>query len=500
MEYAVWLIFIPFVIAHDLSSPPASYVDVGEPYHFIPTSLSPSIICRRNPHWVTRVVRVFQRQSIIISSTSSNAFPLHAYLSSNEIDLHNRAPWLHPIASIQPSLSFSIFQPTTAQVNHDPGFYELLEQTVLILPSLDSDCVAFILPPGRSSFDHFPPIRVNVAFEGRLDWSRIWRLTIGLAAYMIAPMLSKNLTFYYLSGVGMSVIGSLLIILLVGMRLFPKRTSLVLQGIIVIGGGAFSLFVLCLDYLRSAMLNFVSKNAGLVICYVLLMSLLSSAILYWLSLPERLIKNFPRTQTMLKLIIRTIGVLLIASAPQLPIDFPAINKLGVHIADLIETKLNVDVTVAMPPTSVLIRLIFAAVVVVLLSFLPDFRSSRRDHMHHHAHSEHILPPIPCAASSPIASNGTRPFWKPPGSGYRESSTPKTTSYGGYSYDEYVRVNGHDRDYCLSPVRASRTSAYTTPNRCQPMMNSPRSHNRRRSQVGWTVTQEAILTDDEDEDY
>ncbi|VDK43090.1 unnamed protein product [Taenia asiatica] len=474
------------------------YLPYGSGERLIITGFAPRVVCLRRPPWFEWIFSAFQRHTIKIVATSPEVYPFYAFTATDEYDLRSRAPWLHDFPSPSLLSSFFPFSPASG-----PGYLELREDTSIELFGFDSHCVAFISQPGKTYYSYQDGIDVD--FEARIDWFRISRLFSGFALYFIAPALSNNLTFYYFTGMSLSIIGSVLIILLIAMRLLPKRTTLLLQGALLIGGGAFSFFVIYLDYLRSLLWGFVLNNAGWVLCYVLGTALISVATLYWLGLPERLMQSFPRTQTLTQLLIRIAAVLLIASAPHLPSQLLILTDIVHLAAHYAKVWLNIDPSPLLAASPLAIRAVFAGVALAVVSYISTMLSKgrrKRPPMDPSWENCYLLAP-PCASSSPYNRQNMKPVWRPPGSSFH--ATPSTSSYGGYVYraeenNEYAagctEAYWDGNGYVFSPVPRVRSNR-STPRRQTASSRSLKS----RSKVGWVVMQDAVLTDDdEEEDY
>ena len=470
------------------------YLTYNEHKHLTLTNFVPTLVCLKRAPWFGFPLCLFWHSVIEVNATSPNVYPLRAFTGTSASDLQTRSPWLQEFSSVTSLLS--VFNSPTLE----PGNFELLEDTTIDFVGLDSHCIAFISPSG-SNF-HNRPAGIDVKFDYGLDWSRIFRFLTGLGLFLTAPILSNNLIFYYASGMGLSVIGSAIILLLIAMRLLPKRTSFLLQGALLIGGGALSFFLLYLEYLRSLLWDLLSKNILWVLCYALGTVVISGAILYWFSLPERLIKSVPRTQILIQFIIRIIGVFLIATAPHLPSQLPILTDFLISLANLAKNWLNIDSSVVSIISPLLLRTLFVGVVLFLYHFTTSLRKKERESIIHNLSWENYqLPDLPCATSSPYVKQNTKPLWHPPGSAFHD--VPLTTNYGGYGYfaDDVscAYVNGSTESYwdgngyVFSPVGSKVRSKGLTPRREMP--------SKRRSQVGWNIIQTAVLTDDEeDEEY
>ncbi|VDN29151.1 unnamed protein product, partial [Dibothriocephalus latus] len=302
------------------SHAPTVYLNPEEVKTIALTPIHPYMVCLLEQSWLVWIRRSFQNHFFAINS-SAKSFSVRVYYGLNEDELRHRAPWLHsPVDSEISDLStFTAF----AGDSGPPDYSEIRSNSHVPLPGPYSHCVALL--PVRSQGQHHSVF--EIAFTSTLNFGRILRLLLGLAIYFCAPCLCGNILFYYCSGVSISILASFLILLFLVVRLLPKRSSLVLQGLVVFGGGAMSMLLFCLDHLRVAVANFISSNLPLFVAYALCVALFSTAILYWFSLPESLLERFPRTQNLLNLSLRAVGVALITSAPQLPEEFHRVRQL-----------------------------------------------------------------------------------------------------------------------------------------------------------------------------
>ncbi|VDM17031.1 unnamed protein product [Hydatigera taeniaeformis] len=485
-------IILSFVKSDDFSP---AYLSYGSREHLILTSLDPSVVCLRRPPWFEWIFTAFQHQTIKVNGTSLDICPIYAFTAVDELDLRSRSPWLHDFPS---SSLLSSFLPFSAS---SPGYFELHEDSSIELFGFDSHCVAFISQPGKTHYGC--QFGIDVGFEARVDWLRIFRFACGFVLYVFAPTLSNNLTFYYFTGISLSVIGSVLIVLLIAMRLLPKRTTLLLQGALLIGGGALSFFAIYLDYLRSLLWSFVLNNAGWVFVYVLGTALISGIILYWFGLPERLMQSFPRTQVLLELLIRTAAALLIASAPHLPSQLLILTDAINLMAHYAKSWLNISPSLLLAASPLAMRAVFTGVILAVISYISSasLKAKRRRRPLDPSWDNCLLLDSPCAASSPYNRQSNRPVWRPPGSSFL--ATPSTSNYGGYIYqeegDEYAAISTEaywdGNGYVFSPVLRVRSNRSTPSRRQTASSRSPKS----RSKVGWVVMQDAVLTDDDEEE-
>ncbi|BHF65047.1 hypothetical protein SprV_0200805600 [Sparganum proliferum] len=430
-----------YVVA-PVSHTPTVYLEPEEVKTIALTPIHPYIVCLHEQNWLVWIHRSFQTHFFVINSTA-NFFSVRVYYGLNEDDLRSRAPWLR-FPEESPTSDLSTFTVFTSD-HGPPEYFETHSNGRIPLTGAYSRCVALL--PLRSQGQHHSVF--EIAFTSDLDFGRILRLLLGLVIYFCAPCLCGNILFYYCSGVSMSIIASFLILLFLVFRLLPKRSSLVLQGLVVFGGGAMSMLLFCLGHLRNAVVNFISSNMSLFVAYALIVALFSTAILYWFSLPETLLERFPRTQSLLNLSLRALGVALITSAPQLPTESHSLSQLLHEGNRWVKEKLRVDcdelISPFMPPSYITTRLLFAIFVTfVLHAVIYIFRSSdttvgRRDfasgrRRRQRWRGDNILPPVPCAASSP-ASPGWHPAYTPVS--YYNDEVEEEVEEGEYK----LRLNG-----------------------------------------------------------
>lgn len=488
---------LPLVFGSDFSP---IYLLYGKRERIVLNSFSPSVVCLKDQSWLEWFHRAFEHHDIVINGSTSNAFPLRVFTAFDESDLRSRSPWLQDFPSNLAS-SFN-WMP----INYlGSGFYEIFHDSSIDLYGFNSHCVAFIKPPGQAYSDYQDAILVK--FTAVVDYYRYARLFAGLFLYFVAPIISNSIGFYYASGMSISVIGGLLILLLIALRLLPKRTSLLFQGVLLFGGGVFSMLVLYLQYLRSLLWNFVANHAQLLMSYVLLTALLSGVILYWFSLPERLVEAFPRTQTLFRFCLRSAGVFLIASAPHLPSELFLGAYLIQKSAQYVDRRLNIDASVMLTLSSLIMRAFFAAVVLSICHQLSSCRKIRQQRLSPPLRrNNYRLPDLPCATSSPLgATDDPRPMWRSPGLGHFYSP-PRTTNYGGYGYpyDDYndfeVREpSDHTVGYwdgngfVFSPAQQRHRRGMSS--FILPVQNQP-SSKQNQNHIEW-ISKDEVVTDDED---
>ncbi|VDN96888.1 unnamed protein product [Rodentolepis nana] len=481
LDVKIYLIFsiLPTVFSSVISP---VYLSYGEYERIVPNAFSPSVACLNDQPWFDWFYRGFEHHEIRINGTSQNVFPIRVFIGSSVSDLQSRSPWLKDFPSDLGS-----------------DFYEIYQDLSIELYGFDSHCVAFIKPPG---FVQLGPLdALTVEFTSSIDYFRYARLLVGLLLYFGTSFITENIGFYYASGVSLSVIGGLLILLLIAMRLLPKRTTLLLQSALLIGSGFASILVIYLQYLRTLLWSFIVNHAFLILCYILITTLLSAIVLYWFSLPERLIESFPRTQNVFRFCLRITGISLIASAPHLPSELTLVTRVIRIVASCADFYLGIDRSYVLALSPLIMRALFTAAIVLLCYYvLSHFKNKRRPRVllsPPSRRNNYRLPDLPCATSSPL---GTRSTWRTPVSDEYLSSPPLTTHYGGYGYLPVNDSNGFTDSYwdenglVVSPAQSRNcrgNSSFVPPVRDRNL--APRQY---RSHIGW-MSRDEVVTDDED---
>lgn len=458
------LIFTCGVLTSDFSSP-VTYLDTGGFHIIYLTPINPVLICLREQHWVFWIYQAFHSQVLTLNTSSvANPFPVHVFLARDEEDLRIRSPWLHHPK--QETHHAALFSPSATQLTVVESLdnFDVFENTQIPLLGLHSHCVAL-----STSSSAWGPFRFKIGFDSQLDISRVMRFGVGLLIYAISSHLVQNIAFYYFSGIGMSVLGSFLILILCAVRLFPKGTG-IMQVLVVLGGGTLSLLVFCLDYVRSVLWTFAANNLKLLVAYAGIVSVLSAAVLYWLSVPEAILTRFPRTQTILLIVLRLTSICFITSAPQLPDYVPCVNRF----IDFGHQWLGIeDESFLISNLPLLNRLIFGMAIGVIL-YVISRKFGKGSPKRKQRISESQLPPIPCAASSPCP--------------WRVSSTVHNNG------EDYMRGRENYWDLqAISPVQNNNTSRKYMPPSYGYQSMKPRKiivgqYNGSRSQE--------LLTDDE----
>ncbi|CAL8093134.1 unnamed protein product [Calicophoron daubneyi] len=181
---------------------------------------------------------------------------------------------------------------------------------------------------------------LRVKVDSRFRMSSVCGLALGLFLLVTADFLTRSVGFYYVSGMGFFVLGSFLIVLLICARMLPfKRGGAMLQTTFFLLGGTFSVACFVFDYIRSSVLNLIASNVELAFCYVVVVAAIAFVVLYWFSLPDKLISNYPRTRVVMRIFLRIVGSFLVIYS----LDFPVgENQLLIHISDFLKSYLPED--------------------------------------------------------------------------------------------------------------------------------------------------------------
>ncbi|XP_013413904.1 nuclear envelope integral membrane protein 1-like [Lingula anatina] len=105
-----------------------------------------------------------------------------------------------------------------------------------------------------------------------------WLITylfLGLILFFNARRLSKNIVFYYGTGMTVGLLASCLIIVFIVSRFVPRKTGYV----VLVGGWSFSLFLL--NAMWSNVQNILETYSHYVLGYFAVAGLLTLAVLYW---------------------------------------------------------------------------------------------------------------------------------------------------------------------------------------------------------------------------
>ncbi|GAB6019150.1 hypothetical protein CHUAL_000769 [Chamberlinius hualienensis] len=133
-----------------------------------------------------------------------------------------------------------------------------------------------------------------------INFWKVSRLSIGLVMYILAPPLSRNVIFYYSTGVVLGISASLLIVVYFISRAIPKKFGAVS---VLVGGWAVVLYVL--QILLSNLQVIAIQYQSYVVTYLVVVGFLSFALCYKYGTVDA------RTQNLIKWLLQAIGLLFI---------------------------------------------------------------------------------------------------------------------------------------------------------------------------------------------
>ncbi|CAH8622404.1 unnamed protein product [Dicrocoelium dendriticum] len=182
------------------------------------------------------------------------------------------------------------------------------------IPSLPISCLAICYKSTSGASK-----TLYIAVKTSYNFQRLFFACFGILLLISASWMSQSIAFYYATGIGSVVLGSLLILLILFARLLPfRRTGTILQSLFVLLGGTFSVVCFALDYVRSFIMRLFISNAELTIAYICFVAFFTFILFYWLQLPEKLIGSYPRTSTIMRNALKFLGVVLLTSSVHLP--------------------------------------------------------------------------------------------------------------------------------------------------------------------------------------
>lgn len=244
------------------------------------------------------------------------------------------------------------------------------------------------------------------------DRSRLIVSVVGLLMLICSESLANSILFYYVSCMGIVLFSSIMLVLIVLIKMMPmRRAGAILQSVIFLFSGTLGLTFLFIDYLRSAVVHVVVSKWEFVFGYVLIVSLCSLVILYWLQIPDRLVTNYPRTKIVTTLFFRFVGSLLFVYSMRLPsISLASVDSLTLF-KHYLPFSSTFDILKKYPET--FLRSLLVVFVNILFKIVqsnlkysprkPKYASQM--HVEHHINGapkapRHCMPGSPCAASSP----------------------------------------------------------------------------------------------------
>nr|XP_016924245.1 nuclear envelope integral membrane protein 1 [Drosophila suzukii] len=135
----------------------------------------------------------------------------------------------------------------------------------------------------------------------QLDLWRFVQFSVGLLAFWSARRLAKNSAFYYLAGVVVGICASLLVVIYLAAKLFPRRPMM--YGVLI-GGWTIGFYVLkqLADNLRLILLTYRDH----VVWYLVVTGLISFLICYRIGPPKN-----PRSQNIIMWVLQAMGGVLV---------------------------------------------------------------------------------------------------------------------------------------------------------------------------------------------
>ncbi|XP_052856432.1 nuclear envelope integral membrane protein [Drosophila gunungcola] len=135
----------------------------------------------------------------------------------------------------------------------------------------------------------------------QLDLWRFVQFSLGLLTFWSARRLAKNSVFYYLAGVLLGICASLLVVIYLAAKLFPRRPMM--YGVLI-GGWTIGFYVLkqLADNLRLILLTYRDH----VVWYLVVTGLISFLICYRIGPPKN-----PRSQNIIMWVLQAMGGVLV---------------------------------------------------------------------------------------------------------------------------------------------------------------------------------------------
>ncbi|CAI2728040.1 unnamed protein product [Schistosoma spindalis] len=317
------------------------------------------------------------------------------------------------------------------------------------------------------------------------DRSRLILSVVGLLMLICSESIANSILFYYISGTSIVLFCSIILVLIVLIKMMPmRRAGAVLQSVVFLFSGTLGLTFFFIDYLRSVVVRVVVSKWEFVFGYVLIVSVCSLVILYWLRIPDRLVTNFPRTKIVTTLFFRVVGSLLFVYSMRLPSISSSNNDSSTLFKHYLPFSCSFDILNKYPETFlrsflvVFVNILFKIVQSSLKYSSLKLKHASQMPIEHHINRapnapRHCMAGSPCAASSPY--HHAFGF-----SDQKDSHLGIFTPFGNRSFVK----NSH------SEYRG-----------CNPWIPEPCSINRRQSDGSRRDSQHLhkneILTDDED---
>ncbi|EDX01945.1 nuclear envelope integral membrane protein 1 [Drosophila yakuba] len=132
----------------------------------------------------------------------------------------------------------------------------------------------------------------------------LWRLALfsaGMLTFWSARRLAKNSVFYYLAGIVIGICASLLVVIYLAAKLFPRRP--IMYGVLI-GGWTIGFYVLkqLADNLRLILLTYRDQ----LVWYLVVTGLISFLVCYRIGPPKN-----PRSQNIIMWVLQAMGVVLV---------------------------------------------------------------------------------------------------------------------------------------------------------------------------------------------
>ncbi|KAK4471660.1 hypothetical protein MN116_005067 [Schistosoma mekongi] len=347
------------------------------------------------------------------------------------------------------------------------------------LPLVPKTC--FLVYDIKPNF-HFGSLEIYSNRE--FDKSRLAQSLIGLLMLVCAESLANSIIFYYIIGVSIVLFSSMMLVIIVLIRMVPmRRTLAVLQSIVFLVSGTLGLTFVFIDYLRSAVVLAMFSKWEFVFGYVIVVSLCSFIILYWFQIPDRLVKNYPRTKIFTTLFFRLTGSLLLVYS----VPLPSLNLLNFNSFTRFEHFLPFSGAfhILNKYPNMLMRFCLVIVVNILFSLMQRNckYSPQKRHYNHIPNERHVngfplarqhyIPGPPWASSSPY--NCATGFVGERDASYGFQSPFSNHNFVKSGHSEYIGYN----QWTPEPFSVNRSQSYVL---------------RRDSQH---FHKNEILTDDED---
>ncbi|XP_017869377.1 PREDICTED: nuclear envelope integral membrane protein 1 [Drosophila arizonae] len=138
----------------------------------------------------------------------------------------------------------------------------------------------------------------NISLKhAQLDIWRLLQMSLGIAVFWSAGRLAKNSLFYYMAGMVLGICASLLVIIAVTSKLFPRRPMM--YGVLI-GGWTIGLYILkqLSDNIRVILITYREY----VLWYLVITGLISFLVCYRIGPPKN-----PRSQNIIMWVLQAVG-------------------------------------------------------------------------------------------------------------------------------------------------------------------------------------------------